>query len=548
MVVPRRLLRTVLVPLLLVLASTRLVGASDDSGLQRVGELLTGDARWVSVDKDRVAFGAGERVHLLRGAVSSEILLDRPITEAVVVKDRLYLNHGDSLSVLDIASPLARPTSVKPDPEFRGSLRLSRTARYLIVAEDGFGLRILTLMPPSGFRQSEHAHVFPTRPSQVGVFPIEGRLTAVAALGRHVYAAIEGRGIAIVDIDNPQRPGLVRYLPADGAIRALATNGERLYELGKNGLRVIDLSTEEALVIERVYPEVAGTSIHVTGRKIHIAGPDQGVVVFEDRSPLATTHVVTVGDFFFDPPSLTVAIGDTVEWIYVPVDPLIEHNVESCDGVADPIFCSNAGGTAVEGQFVLPFPMLPTALPFNVSHTFNIPGDNPYFCIVHVLDFEMAGVITTSGPPPAGVPNGTNGPPLLVDKLTPNGARLLLSWDTDACAGDNPNHHITWGLLSDFPEALGGLYGRAGGSPGPPPVGQCDIGAGELYSWLQNVPNPALLDPVNRLLWFVVQTSDNGSLEGSMGLDSLGQERNGPGPNGSSDWCESDKDVSNNCP
>ena len=124
MVVSRRLHRTVLVALFMVLAAMGPV-ASDDSRLQRVGELVIGNARWVTVDKDRVAFGAGKRVQLLRDGDSSEILLDRPVTEAVVVEDRLYLNHGDSLAVLDISSPRARPSLVWA-PEFRGSLRLSR--------------------------------------------------------------------------------------------------------------------------------------------------------------------------------------------------------------------------------------------------------------------------------------------------------------------------------------------------------------------------------------------------------------------------------------
>ena len=116
---------------------------------------------------------------------------------------------------------------------------------------------------------------------------------------------------------------------------------------------------------------------------------------------------------------------------------------------------------------------------------------------------------------------------------------MLLNWDTTVCDGTNPDHHITFGLKTDFPASPGGTYGTEGGV--------CNIGTSGSFLWL-GVPDPAILDPLNRMLWFIVQTNNAGPLEGPWGADSFGNERDGPGPNGASNQCGLDKDVRSNCP
>ena len=84
-----------------------------------------------------------------------------------------------------------------------------------------------------------------------------------------------------------------------------------------------------------------------------------------------TTHVVTVGDNFFSPSSLTINVGDTVEWRNASGG--MPHDV-----------------TANDGSFASQ-----TASSFTFSVTFDEPGTFSYLCTVHPAD--MTGVITVQG-------------------------------------------------------------------------------------------------------------------------------------------------------
>ncbi len=106
-------------------------------------------------------------------------------------------------------------------------------------------------------------------------------------------------------------------------------------------------------------------------------------------SSAQTTHTVNLGSVTFDPSSLTIQVGDTVEWVWV----LGSHNVESgVGGIHDGIFMSG-------------LPVLP---PQTFSLTFDqafldanpVPANSyDYYCIVHV-GFGMSGTINvTTGVP-----------------------------------------------------------------------------------------------------------------------------------------------------
>jgi plastocyanin len=84
-----------------------------------------------------------------------------------------------------------------------------------------------------------------------------------------------------------------------------------------------------------------------------------------------TTHIVTVGDNFFSPSSLTINAGDTVEWRNAAGG--MPHDV-----------------TADDGSFASQ-----TASSFTFSVTFNDPGSWSYLCTVHPAD--MTGLITVQG-------------------------------------------------------------------------------------------------------------------------------------------------------
>jgi plastocyanin len=93
-----------------------------------------------------------------------------------------------------------------------------------------------------------------------------------------------------------------------------------------------------------------------------------GLLFLSPTAFAQTTHVVTVGDNFFSPSSLTIDAGDTVEWRNAAGG--MPHDV-----------------TANDGSFASQ-----TASSFTFSVTFNDPGSWSYLCTVHPS--AMTGVIT----------------------------------------------------------------------------------------------------------------------------------------------------------
>ncbi len=141
---------------------------------------------------------------------------------------------------------------------------------------------------------------------------------------------------------------------------------------------------------------------------------------------------------------------------------------------------------------------------------------------------------------PPGVPDGTIGQPVRVEKLDPAGSSLKVTWDSTTCPGAT-HHQIVFGLGGQLPNALGGTYGLIGAT--------CAIGPTSPYLW-DDSPDPVRAGDVERLLWFLVLATDGLGTEGSWGIDSAGGERNGPGLNGSgsSDQCGMlNKSLANVC-
>jgi plastocyanin len=100
------------------------------------------------------------------------------------------------------------------------------------------------------------------------------------------------------------------------------------------------------------------------------------------------THIVEVGAFgddLFDPEDLTIAVGDTVQWLWVDDE---DHNVESgVDGVHDGNFTSGSPTDVVGTTFEVTFDQ--AFLDANP-----MPDDHyPYYCILH-FDDGMIGSVT----------------------------------------------------------------------------------------------------------------------------------------------------------
>ena len=631
---PRRM-RLILFSSLYVLLGVPLAAASpaitdDGPRFDRVTELPVGQADWVSMDGSLVAFGSGTRVFLVETipttVVEREFTLETPIEEAVLAGNRLYVNvEGRRLQVLDLDAPEAGLATVALSPLPRGSLHIARMDDYLLVAEDGYGLRILALPPPPGHRHAGH---FPHHRGldTVGTLMLDETFGALASSVRSVYLSLASGQMAVVSAHRPDQPFLLRTEAIGTTITALAANGKQIHFLGPQGLTILDLSRPGEPRTLGTYPEVNGADVELAGRAVFVAGRDQGLVAFRDQATRAATIMVTVSDFSFTPTNPTIAVGDTVQWnnilgihnveacdgvldpiqcggqvaaqgaftsgaaapapwsfsktftvignnpyfcvvhvgigmtglitvqapaanhfvtvsgfVFNPASLVVNpgdvvqwdnveglHNVESCDGAGDPIACG--GQTAVEGAFVLPGG--PSSLPWTFQQMFNTVGGNPYFCVVHV-GIGMSGLVTTAPPPPPPVPDGSNASPLLVDKGTPFGTLLNLTWNTATCTG-NIDHQIIFGPGGTLPAVLGGTYN--------PPGGVCAIG-GSPFAWV-GVPPPAPFD----FLWFLVLATDGANTEGSWGPDALGNERTGPLAGGASGQCVANKDVTNTCP
>jgi len=503
------------------------VAAAETRRFEATGQLL-GEAEWLSVFGQRIAFGSGDRVFLARTdpllQVERELRTRRPLVDGVLSWNRLYLNDGKTIRVLDLSAAVPQERPVRLDPEPRGALRLARHGDNLVLSERGAGLRFVTLPAP----MPEHRHMFPDEPTQVGALALPRKIVALTSFAHRVYAALEGGGIVVIDGFDPARPRQLREFAFEDDVRSLAVTGSQLFVLGDEGLTVLDLSEADGAPVGATHTEVHGRALGLAGRGVLVAGGNAGLLTFRDKTPLATTHTVNILGITFNPSSLTVNSGDTVQWVHAGGLP---HNVESCDGVADPVQCS---GVAVEGQFVTPFPMPVIGAAFTVSHTFTPPGANPYFCVVHV-GFNMTGTVNVSAPPPPGVPSGASGTPLLVSKLPgfPDGSRLDLTYDATSCAG-NTDHQIVHAPGSGLPSVLGDTYFPSGGV--------CNIGSSGSHTW-SGVPAPA--EP---LLWFLVLSEDNSGIEGAWGQDSAGGERNGSSAGGSSGQCGiTTKSLANTC-
>ncbi len=151
-----------------------------------------------------------------------------------------------------------------------------------------------------------------------------------------------------------------------------------------------------------------------------------------------------------------------------------------------------------------------------------------------LIVFDEMSIELAVPPTPPGVPDGADGPALLVRKFPNNDAALRLSFSTDVCAG-NTAHHLLYGFGTQLPTSPGQIFLVEDAA--------CGVG-GSPFNWV-GVPDP-LIDS-SGLLWFLMLTNDGMTTEGSWGTDSAGQERVGPAAGSSGECGIVDKDLSNSC-
>lgn len=349
---------------------------------------------------------------------------------------------------------------------------------------------------------------------------IPATVVAVAASGATLYAAQSDGAVVEFDARDPAAPRRVRRVPHAPGIRALAADAKRLYLLGAWGLEVLDLESGRA----EVEPAIRGRALTVAGRKLSVVTDEGELLTIHDVSRNPLTTVVSVNSNAYQPQNVTVATGDTVQWVNVTGD---FHNVLSC--TATQVGC----GGVVSAE---PFSSGSATGLFVYDHTFTSSGMNPYICQPHA-PFMIGSVTVTggSGGTPPGVPDGSPGTPITVAKLTPDGSSIAVAWDTATCGGALDTH-IVYGYGYQLPGSTGGGYELSGS--------RCSVGASP-YTW---AATPLAFSTPTGFLWWLVVASDGATTEGAWGNDGSGSERVGPGANGASLECGiTQKSLSNSC-
>jgi plastocyanin len=438
------------------------------------------------------------------------------VVDATFVGRRLFL-AGSDRQVHEVHSeppfePVG-PVSLTSTPH--GALHLAAMESWLVVAEDGAGLRFV---PIAGAHACHPVHRDP------GFLPLEDDFNALAVANRMIYVASARGGLLEIDARDPAHAVVLRSIPHELTIRAIAASSNRVYLVGESGLELIELGPGKSVRSE-FHPELYGRSIALAGRALTIARGEEGVATFRDISSAPQTFDVSVNDDFFSPQDLSVALGDTVRWLNATGD---LHNVVSCTSAQN-----GCGGSTATESFTSGAP----SGVWELDHTFTEPGPNPYVCRPHAGFMDGSVTVTGSAGDPPGVPDGRSGAPMLVSKLASDGSTLSIAWDTTTCTGA-ADHEILYGYGYELPGSTGSEFELDGA--------RCSIGSTSPFTWT-GVP-PAFTGSTGFVFWLVVAT-DGAVTEGSWGKDSSGVERQGPESGGASGECGVVvKSVSNTCP
>jgi len=479
--------------------------------------VVPGEADWVVRGAGHTAFGSGRKIVIVDGRT---IELPRRIAAATLVGSRLFfIDETRSLFAVDLSCADAEPLRVALTPPVHGEAHLAALNGALVIAEDGVGIHLLPV--DVGGHASHHA-VYPMTSLKRSLLPLEARFGAVTARDFTIHAAVPGEGIVEVDAHDLAAPRLARRFAGPGDAVALADDGVRLFALGPSGLSIQEL--EDPGAPPREHPEVHGTGLSLSGRRVWVATGAAGLIGWTDTSPEPLLVEVSINNNFFSPDRLTVNAGDTVRWTNVTGD---LHNVFSC--TTGQLGCD---GVASHESFTSG----PASAFFVDQHTFSQPGSNPYVCQPHATFMKgKIDVVGVAAGPPA-VPDGTTGSAMRVTRLSADASVLAIQWDTTTCP-NAVDHQILFGHASQFPSAPGGTYALSGSV--------CAIGTDSPVTWA-NVP-PVTPGGTSWLWWIVVAT-DGAATEGPWGNDSHGNERNGPAGSGSSGQCGvSGKSLTNTC-
>jgi len=492
-------------------------GASGpDDARFRVSRTIAARAGWLSIEADRLVFGAGRRIWLAgpaaNPALTGERVLAEPLIAGVLIDGRLHAIAADG-DLLQFESLAAGVTPVRWHMPGRRATRLARMGNHFVVADEQLGLHVFATVG------GHHAQRLET-PLRVASLELHRPVEAIAGTSQGWYVVIGGELIEF-DARDPAHPRVVARRPLTLPVRALATTPERLYLLEPSGLRTLERQGGGESFFAFEHSEAV--AVVTAGRVLHVAAGEAGLIRLQDVSTRAQEFSVTVGNNFFSPQSLTIEVGDMVRWNSAAFGGF--HNVQSCTAGQ-----AGCGGVAAEESFTNG-PAAPS--PWIYRYTFTRPGQNPYVCVVHVPG--MTGLVEVVAAPPPAVPGGAAGEPMTAGKLQPDGSLLSLNWDAEACPGA-VNYHLILGRGFELPVGVG--------QPFLPSGSRCALGS-PPYVW-DAVPETA--PAAGDWVWWLVVADDGAVTEGPWGGGAGGQERSGGGAGGVSDVCGMTiKDTSNAC-
>ncbi len=153
-----------------------------------------------------------------------------------------------------------------------------------------------------------------------------------------------------------------------------------------------------------------------------------------------------------------------------------------------------------------------------------------YVDTVIINNAGTAGACASSSASPPGVQNGMTGTAMKGSKLSADGTNLHVTWD-NSCTGTQ--YGIVYGTSGSLPATYSGTYTPAGGAT---------IGTSGAFDWYSSPSVPA-----SGYLWWLVVATDGSGTEGAWGKNSGNVERTGPGTNGASGICGTNKSLSNTC-
>ena len=163
-------------------------------------------------------------------------------------------------------------------------------------------------------------------------------------------------------------------------------------------------------------------------RRLALAGGLLLVVLAATAPVLAAEAAVAIKGQAFEPASITINAGDTVTWM---VTESIDQPHSVTSGTPQDSGAIFDSGTAVDGEPVL------QANGQSFAHTFNDPGEFPYYCEIHpgtmtgtvVVLAEGASAPPSSGEPGASVPPQPteDHPPVAPERKVAAGAILAVA-------------------------------------------------------------------------------------------------------------------------